>query len=326
MASIASGLLAGFPKNIRPFDTRRDLQPAADLIELCFAETLTPDGRRYLQNMRQAARTPGSPYWAALNNPRNNFPLGGFVWEENGEIIGNLNLIHFFHQGRRLILIANVAVHPHCRRRGIAQRLTQAALEKTRRRRIHEVWLQARADNPAALNLYQNMGFNPQVQRTTWLIHPNSITENATPAPGQATIRSPRHWQQQATWLQANYPAQLRWHFPLRTRYLQPGLMGLLLRFFAEVQTRHWAAQHQGKLLGVLTWQATHTHADHLWLSAAPENEDLALRILLPFIREERVLHRKLALDYPAERAQATLLDAGFEPQHTLVWMKFSHG
>ncbi|MBC8333454.1 MAG: GNAT family N-acetyltransferase [Anaerolineae bacterium] len=324
MASIVSGLLADLPKNIRPFDTRRDLQPAADLIELCFAETLTPDGRRYLQNMRRAARTPGSPYWAALNNPRGNFPLGGFVWEEDGEIIGNLNLIHFFHQGRRLNLIANVAVHPNYRRRGIAQRLTQAALEKTRRRRIHEVWLQARTDNPAALTLYQNMGFSPRARRTTWLIHPRSLVESATPAPGRATIRSQRHWAQQAAWLQANYPTDLRWHFPLKTRYLQPGLMGLLLRFFAEVQTRHWAAQHQGKLLGVLTWQASHTHADHLWLSASPQNEDQALKIILPFIRRELLLRRKLALDYPYERAQGTLMDAGFEPQHTLLWMKFS--
>ncbi len=321
MTSIASSLFSNLPKNIRPFDTRRDLQPAADLIELCFAETLTPDGLRYLENMRRAARSKGNPNWFALSNPQINFPLSGFVWEEDGIVVGNLNLIHILHQGRRLNLIANVAVHPKYRQRGIAHALTQIALEKSRRRRIHEVWLQAREDNPVALKLYENMGFVSQACRTTWIIHRSALADSVVPEAGHVTIRSRRHWAQQSAWLLENYPLHMRWHYPLKSRYLQPGLFGLMQRFFAEIHTRHWVAQYQGKLLGVLTWQAAHTHADHLWLAAPPASEDRALKIILPFIRHEAYLRRDLALDYPAERACSTLEDAGFKPQHTLIWM-----
>lgn len=273
--------------------------------------------------MRAAARAKGNLAWAALRNPRANFPLSGFVWEEDGQIVGNLNLIHFFHQGRRLNLIANVAVHPNYRRRGIAQALTQAALEKTRKRRVQEVWLQARADNPVALKLYQQMGFTPQARRSTWLIQPRTLNGEPPPAgTGRVTIRSRRHWPPQAAWLRANYPYDLRWHFPLKNRYLRPGLLGLVQRFFGEVQTRHWVAQHQRQLLGVLTWQSARAHADHLWLAAPPESEDQTLAIVLPFIKREHLLRRKLALDYPADRATEALHRAGFELQHTLIWMK----
>lgn len=56
----------------------------------------------------------------------------GFVWEENGQIIGNLSLIPSTKGGRRVVVIANVAVHPDHRRRGIAHELTQRALQTLR--------------------------------------------------------------------------------------------------------------------------------------------------------------------------------------------------
>jgi len=48
-----------------PFDIRRDLDPVADLVETCFAETLDEDGKRYVRQMHSAARNPGYLRWAS---------------------------------------------------------------------------------------------------------------------------------------------------------------------------------------------------------------------------------------------------------------------
>jgi len=230
-------------------------------------------------------------------------------------------LIPFFHRGRRIYMIANVAVHPDHRRRGIAHTLTKAALEKTRRRRVPEVWLQARDDNPAALSLYSSMGFVPQAKRTTWNIRAKNL-RGEKPFGYRVTLRSGRHWGQQKAWLRQNYPPQLRWHIPLKERALRPGILGMLYRIFVEIRVRHWSAKKDDQLLGVLTWQATRMHSDHLWLAASPKTEEAALEVILPFLRQEYRLHRPLSLEYPAGRGGDILLAAGFEPQHTLVWMK----
>lgn len=300
---------------------RRDLRHAADLIELSFADSLTYDGRRYLQTMRTTANQYDNRGLAASFVARPTLSIKGYVWIESGKLVGNLSLIPFSNRGRRLSMIANVAVHPDYRRRGIARALTKAAIEQSKRRRIPELWLQARADNPAALALYTSMGFKPKAKRTTWNGRTKSI-QGETPSNTSVTIRAGRHWIQQQFWLQESYPHNLRWHIPIKDQALKPGLLGLFYRVFNEIQIRHWAAQRSDQLLGVLTWQAAHTHADHLWLAAPPETEDEALKTILPFLRQEFRLHRPLSLEFPANRAQDTLLSAGFVPQHTLIWMK----
>ena len=321
MAAIPTTLLTSKHKNLRPFDTRRDLMSAADLIELCFAESLSVDGRRYLQKMRAAAKAQASSHFAALTATRASLPLAGFVWEEDDQLVGNLSLIPFFYRGRRINLIANVSVHPDYRRRGIAKALTHEALDKSRRRRIPEVWLQVREDNPGACELYAGMGFMAQGRRSTWNVNPKCL-RGKIPPESRVTIRSARHWDQQTKWLLENYPVSMRWHFPLNLQAMRPGLLGLAYRFFSEVRVLQWAARERDLLLGVLTWQASHAHADYLWLAAAPETEDVTIRTIMPFIKGESLLRRPLSLDYPAGRAEAALHDVGFEFQHTLIWMK----
>ena len=92
----------------------------------------------------------------------------GFVWDEGGKIIGNASLIPFRHKGKRIYLIANVATHPDHRRRGIARAMTQKTMELARKRGSHELWLHVRDDNPAAIQMYRNMGYEIRAHRTTW--------------------------------------------------------------------------------------------------------------------------------------------------------------
>jgi len=321
MATIVSRWSPSSQEHIRPFDARRDLEAAADLIELCFADNLSIDGRRYLARMRNAAKVGRATHWQVLQS---GFPLGGLVWEQDGRLVGNLSLIPFWHRGRALYLIANVAVHPDYRRRGIARQLTEAALEKARRRFASEVWLHVRDDNPAAFALYTSVGFLPQTRRTSWVVVHASQLEGESPSGVRVTPRWSRHWRDQVRWLEANYPPALRWNYPLKMGAMRPGIWGMLYRFFVELPVRHWAVERDGKLLGVLSWQPSSAYADRLWLAAPAETEEIVLRAALPFIRDEGRLRRPLALEYPVDRAAETLRAAGFELEYTLVWMKMT--
>ncbi|MDH3223629.1 MAG: ribosomal protein S18-alanine N-acetyltransferase [Gemmatimonadota bacterium] len=55
--------------------------------------------------------------------------------------------------------LANVAVAPGARRRGVGVRLVRAALETASQRGARTVYLEVRASNQGALRLYESLGF-----------------------------------------------------------------------------------------------------------------------------------------------------------------------
>jgi hypothetical protein len=252
-------------------------------------------------------------------------PLSGFVWEEGNRIVGNLSLVPFFNWGQRIYMIANVAVHPDYRRRGIARRLGEVALEHVQRHGVQSVWLQVRDDNPAAFHLYQTMDFEVRARRTTWLLESRLGRGNRplnTIPEVRVLLRRSRHWSRQQEWLKLNYPTELRWHMPLRNLNLQPGILGSLYRFFNDIQVRHWSAIKGNQLIGVLTWQNSRTYADHLWLATPPGDGEQAIRALLSQTPQNLHQHRPLGLDFPEGRAAEAFEEAGFKEQQTLIWME----
>lgn len=317
MSAQALTLPKNLPENLRPFDMRRDLLAVADLVELCFAETLDADGRLYIRQMRQAARGPMLDVMG-----RADLPMGGLVWEENGRVIGNLSLIPHSYAGQRIYLIANVAVHPDHRRRGVAKALTQAALNEIERSRPHATWLQVDETNPAAVSLYEGMGFVERMRRTSWRMQSDAISMLH---PSKATVRPRRtsDWRQQKNWLEANYPLDVRWQLPLDLGLLQPGLLGALQRGLSDRRSEQWSAEQGGKLLGVLAWQSSSLESDRLWLAAPAERETEAIAALMPYARKQLSSQRKLALNYPAGRAGEALKQAGFSAARTLIWMEY---
>ena len=129
MAVLAPSLTSA-PAGLRRLDERRDLYAVADLIEMCFSENMDSEGRRYVRELRLNARTAG--FWqimGAFAEPGQN-PFHGYVWEESGQLVGNVSLFPFQTQGHRCYLIANVAVHPDYRGRGIGRALTSAAFSR----------------------------------------------------------------------------------------------------------------------------------------------------------------------------------------------------
>lgn len=316
---------------IRPFDVRRDLSRVADLVELCFNDTLDRDGQRYLQQMRSAARNPGYLQWAGLLAERTSMPLSGYVWEENGQLAGNLTLIPYYSLGRRYYLIANVAVHPDFRRQGIARSLTGRAIDHARQRGAQSVWLHARQENTGAIRLYQRAGFVERARRTTWLCEngsqaallSHSKESDQTSPPNKLTLGARRSsdWNTQLDWFNRLYPPELTWHISLNAKTLRPGFRGFLYRLFNDIQVQQWSAYAERKLVGVLAWQASKAYADNLWIATRDDYEEHAVESLLTHARARMNSVRPLSLDYPAGRANDAILSAGFEPHQTLIWM-----
>lgn len=320
MSAEALALPQTSPSNLRPFDLRRDLLAVADLVELCFADTLDTDGRLYIRQMRQAAR---SGPLVDLPGGRGDFPMGGFVWLDEGRLIGNLNLVPHRFGNRRLYLIANVAVHPEYRKRGIARALTQAALEEIERRGPRETWLQVDEKNETAVSLYRGMGFTEKMRRTSWRVQAQPELGAKLGSKAEARSRRAKDWTQQKIWLAHNYPDDVAWQLPLDLNLLQPGWRGAFERAFSERQVEQWSAIQDGRLLGVLSWQSSTLEADRLWLAADPEHEEEAIPALMGAAHAGLPAERSMALNYPSGRGVQALERSGFKAARTLIWMDY---
>ena len=145
---------------LRAVHLRHDLAAIADLIEVCFAASLDSAGRSAIHEMRALSRM-GPLLWLLARLGQGIPGLYGFVWVERGRLVGNVTVTPAGYGNGWMI--ANVAVLPDYRRRGIARRLMHAALAFVEERGAFAV-LQVDADNDSARALYTGLGF--QVQRT----------------------------------------------------------------------------------------------------------------------------------------------------------------
>ncbi|MCA9980220.1 MAG: GNAT family N-acetyltransferase [Anaerolineales bacterium] len=143
----------------RPIDLRRDMPQIIDLLEVVFNQQLRNSSQRQI-----------NPSLGQIPFPFNLFQrdrtIPGFVWERDKRIVGNVSLLTTETKGR--YLIANVAVYPELRRRGIARRLMQETLQWTADNHGREVYLQVEANNHGARYLYETLGFQAIDSATSW--------------------------------------------------------------------------------------------------------------------------------------------------------------
>ncbi len=323
MSARALSLEGHSASKLRAFDMRKDLLAVADLVELCFQDSLDADGRMYIRQMRRTAQSNKLLNMAITTNLSSEMPPGGFVWAEGAQMLGNLSLIPVIAFGKRRYLIANVAVHPKHRRQGIASQLTLAAINKARKSGADEIWLQVDKDNEAAQMLYSQLGFEEKAQRITWQAKASPV--NSLPIATNVKIRQPKaeDWPRQLEWLKVNYPEHIHWNLPLNFNQFQPGFLGTVRRLLGDRQSRQWAATLDSKLLGVLSWQSSTLHADRLWLATSEKNEAEAVEALLSHAHLKLRMGRSVLLNYPAEQGEDQFRKLGFSPMRKLAWMKF---
>jgi ribosomal protein S18 acetylase RimI-like enzyme len=322
MSSITIPVKTQDHPHLRPLNVLRDLSAVADLIELCFSPTMDNDGQRYLSDMRRASRDDSFLRWASRMSETASMPMLGYVWEQDGRIIGNASLIPFRDKGKRIYLVANVATHPEYRRRGIGRALTERVMKQAHDKKASAIWLHVRDDNPGAIKLYQDLGFQEIARRTTWQGNPDhrlSTPHNEI----QIVTRQPRFWPLQQDWLRRLYPEDLGWYQSWNTNALRPGLWNWFYLLFIDFSIKQWAAVRNDELLATLTWMPHGGRSESLYAATgtgAAGRE--ALTALLIHARRTITYPPYLTLDYPADEMTEAISEAGFRPRRTLLWMR----
>ena len=321
MSSITLSARAESQSHLRPLSILRDLPAVADLIEACFDSTMDNDGRRYIQDMRRAGKDNSFLRWANHAIDSTSLPLTGYVWEENEKVIGNASLVPFRYKKQKIYLIANVAVYPEYRRRGIARALTERALQHAHEKKINNIWLHVRADNPGAISLYTSLGFVERARRTSW--QANTDLNAPTLQTGIAvTSKYPRDWQTQIKWLTRLYPDLLAWHRNWSFDTLRPGFLNWLYLLFIDVSIRQWTAVKHGAMEATLAW-IPEGRGESLFAAAGEGSDPEALTVLLLQARRDLShSYPKLAMEFPAGAIDAAIQAAGFQSLRTLIWMQ----
>lgn len=322
-----SGLESDLRKNsqyIRRINLVSDLDEVADLIEMCFPIQHDPDGQTYIREMRKAAQEMQIFRWISAIEDTGNTKVAGFVWAEDNKIVGNLSLIPFNHKGKKICLIANVAVHPDHRRKGIARALTERSLEYLRRKNISSIWLQVRIDNPAAIQLYRSVGFVDRCIRTTWRIQPREFHNPFFSNAGNIKIKRRGNvcWGVQKQRLDIVYPKEMRWNLPVDFNGFEPGILQFIFNILEGKKLHHWAVDFSGHCGGVITWQKSTSFANNLWLAITGELEEKLLPAALEDILKHYAPKHTLSVDYPHGRHQPLFEGMGFRQFRTLIWME----
>ena len=321
----------------RPLDPSRDLGQVADLIEAAFGDDMDEEGRRVLQEMR-AMSSIGLVLGALIyvsGELRESF--GGYVWEEDGRVVGNVTLNPVTSSGERW-QISNVAVDAPYRRRGIARRLMALALTDARRQGGMWALLQVRHDNEAALALYRSLGFEALGGETfmAWqgaLPFPLAWQESGPTLPSDLVLRPirPEEWPAELDLARAAMPPLMQWERPLRPHQFQrsplPAWWTALARWFSGQET-HVLGVFRGKALLARLHLRVDRRAGRaaLGVLVAPEARGQLER---PLLREgvallPRAGHLRLEAQFPMEQAavREALEDLGFQHLRTLVHMR----
>lgn len=145
-------------RGLRALDVGRDLAGVATLLEQVFGRGVDMGIQEVARDFRLLSHL--SPFLWALERA---FPslgklLCGYVWVEEGRIVGNVTISELARQ-RRLWVISNVAVHPNYRRRGIGRAMLEAAIELAKVRGGERVILEVERENVAAQELYRSLEF-----------------------------------------------------------------------------------------------------------------------------------------------------------------------
>ena len=136
-----------FPIRIVPMHADH-LDEIAQLERLCFS---TPWSRNMLAE--------------ELDNACAAFPT---ALDESGKVVGYAGLQVILDEG----YIANIAVLPECRRRGVAGKLLQVFLDFAAANQLAFLTLEVRESNYSAIALYGSRGFRSVGRRKKYYEHP----------------------------------------------------------------------------------------------------------------------------------------------------------
>lgn len=261
------------PKNnfrgILAFDPGRDLGAVARLLEEAFRQE---NAMRFSQV--PLVRELGIFAWMLNYSPAFPENISGFVWAEDGRIVGNLTLTRDEGWTDRYF-ISNVAVQRDYRRRGIARQLVRAALDELHAHSARWALLNVRPQNQGAIELYRELGFEEIEMRGEWL-RPSPFRSKIPKAErrGRAVVSGvelhPLRWSDRGAvveLLRAVVPDKVR---KLRKQEMHPywlywedRLTEIVTDFFIGQRTRRWKMEQGGKPIALVTVQGQHIFSPH---------------------------------------------------------------
>lgn len=320
----------------RPLDPSRDLAQVADLIAAAFGEDMDEEGHRVLQEMRAMSRV-GPLLWLLFRTSyefRETF--GGYAWEEEGRVVGNVTLSRATLSGDRW-QISNVAVDEAHRRRGIARRLMHLALADARRQGGTWALLQVRHDNEAALALYRSLGFEVLGGETfmDW--------RGRLPMPLQAlggqeagadvVVRPirPEEWPAELALARAAVPPLMQWERPLQAHRFRrtpvPAWWASVGRWLSGKEERVVGAFQGERLLARLRLWVDHRAGQAalrvlVAAEARGQVEEALLRQGLGWLPEGRRLQVEARFPMELTALRGALEGLGFRHRRTLLHMR----
>ena len=162
--------------------------------------------------------------------------LHGHVWEEDGRIAG------FTQIGRRgstdTWYMSAVGVHPDFRRRGIAQRLVESAIDFVQQRNGKRLLLDVIEGNVPAMNLYNKLGFENYTSSLQLEIQPQiPPSDPSLPDGYQLEATDDYTWQPRFELMKRITPENLTRFEPVEEeRYRKPFLTRLLFPIFKRAE------------------------------------------------------------------------------------------
>jgi predicted N-acetyltransferase YhbS len=257
----------------------------------------------------------------------------GFVWIEGGRLVGNVSIYpaNIPSSFGKTWIIANVAVHPDYRGRGIARELMRTGMNAIRQRGVAAI-LQVDADNYVAQRLYDRLGF---VRESTWTHWRRSSSLRLPPPVIQRdfyiTRRRDNEWRAEMA-LAANVRASTRgglgWQRPLHESLFRPSLTKTLNNWINLRSVEHLIVRTEdGKSLRTSLWieSAFATTTIQLTMINGSDQAGLCEEALLNLAIRRYGIRTPLTMEHPTddEAMRPLLLRYGFHTQRSLLHMRW---
>lgn len=327
---------------VRPVNLKTDLEALADLIEMAFAQSMDSGGRAAIREMRSLSHVGlGLNMLANMNDMMQGVGLG-FVYVTDGRIVGNVSIYPATlpREADPASIIANVAVHPDYRGRGIARALMNRSLDVIGQRggvpargAAPTAILQVETQNAAAVHLYDTMGFRTEGVWTTWKRHSSTRLAPASGEVPYITHRRRGEWRDEMALARSVRSAAggIGWLRPLVPSLFNRGVWRSLVDAFNLRSVERLIVRPQDALfIGASLWieAAFAASSVQLTLMVAPDYTNTYGEALLKTAVRRFGTHGSLQIEHPADddAVSALLERLGFMRQRTLTHMRWVAG
>ncbi len=294
--------------SIRPFQLPQDIDLMNSLVMEGFQYPENPEWsvqedevQGMVDRMNGAKRL-----WPLLRLMRTFVPLFrdilcGFIEEQDHKPVGLINYMR--QRNAPEWYIANIAVLPAYRRRGIARRLVEATLEELRRRKATIAFLDVVVGNDPAFNLYKEMGFDAFTKASEYHFQKElPITAMSLPAEYKLKSLSRFDWQTRFDLAKRVTPEHITRYEPvIEARFRTPMIMPLFGKLFESAGGSHserfaiYAANGEVVGIGQYTYRTRAGGTNFTRLTIDPDHPSLAefiLRYVFSAIQKASPGHR----------------------------------